>query len=218
MNKTYYTSYNVTKSFILEDSTRVTLNGNSKLEVPRWGFGSYTREVVLDGEAEFAVTHTADNNLFIVHTADNSSVTVLGTEFLVYSRPRGTRVVLNKGKVQLTSAKDPKPHDMVPGERADVTLSGAIEIKKLTTAELSTKSVWKQHEFKFQSTRLADAAAEMKEIFGVSIIIKNDTLASRELTGTFKAQNADELVNALSEILDMDSSIQDGKLYLAPKP
>ena len=216
--KTYSTSYKKMKTVILDDSTKVTLNSNSKLKVPRWGFGSRTREVVLEGEAEFAVTHTIDNKHFIVHTADNSSVTVLGTEFVVYSRMRGTRVVLNKGKVQLASAKDPKPHEMIPGDRAEVTLSGVIEIKKLTKEELSTPSVWKQHEFKFQRTSLAKAATEMKEIFGVSIIISNDTLAARELTGTFKAQNADELLIVLSEMLDMEFSFRDGKLYLAPKP
>jgi transmembrane sensor len=216
--QTYQTSYKNSQTIILPDSSKIVLNANSRLRVPRWGFGSLTREVMLEGDAEFVVTHTVDNKPFMVRTPDNSKVTVLGTEFVVYARHRGTSVVLNKGKVQLASATDPKPRDMKPGDKATINLSGNIKIEKLSQEELATPAAWKQHQFKFQRTPLSAAATEMNEVFGVSIVIHNPALAARELTGTFKAQNADELLNVLSEMLDMDIDPRDNKVYLNPRP
>lgn len=97
----YRTGFNETKSIELKDGTRVNMNANSVLRVPRFGFGQKTREVLLTGEANFSVTHTIDNQKFIVKADHNLEVVVLGTEFTVYSRHRGSKVVLNKGKVQL---------------------------------------------------------------------------------------------------------------------
>jgi ferric-dicitrate binding protein FerR (iron transport regulator) len=215
-SKTYYAGYRETKTILLSDSSRVILNSNSSLRVPRWGFGFYSREVFLKGEAEFTVTHTVDNTKFVVYTADQSRVTVLGTEFVVYARNKGTRVVLNKGKVELATSKDPEPHPMRPGEKAIISTSGKIEVRKLQKTEVEETSVWQLHEFNFHQTKLGAAAKEMNDVFGVNIVVADQDLAARELSGTFKAQSADELLNALAQMLDMKIDLKDDKLYLTP--
>lgn len=216
LNKTYYAGYRETKTILLSDKSKVVLNSNSSLRVPRWGFGSYSREVFLNGEAEFTVTHTVDNKKFVVFTSDQSRVTVLGTEFVVYARSKGTSVVLNKGKVELATLKDPKPHPMLPGEKAVVNASGKINVRKLPKTEAAESFVWQLHEFNFHETRLAAAAKEMNDVFGVNIVVTDQNLAGRELSGTFKAQSADELLNALAQMLDMKIDLKDDKLYLTP--
>ena len=99
--RSYQTSNGEIRRFVLMDGSQVTLNARSNLMVPRWGFGTSSREVVLDGEASFTVRHTPDNHKFVVKTGKGFEVVVLGTEFSVFSRSRGARVVLNKGKVQV---------------------------------------------------------------------------------------------------------------------
>jgi transmembrane sensor len=55
--ESYETAYGETRRLTLEDGSSVILNANSSLKVPRFGFGSTTREVVLHGEALFSVIH-----------------------------------------------------------------------------------------------------------------------------------------------------------------
>lgn len=68
--KTYQTAYGQTTDVFLSDGSRVTLNSNSSLATPRFGFSSDIREVFLKGEAEFSVKHTADHKRFVVKTSD----------------------------------------------------------------------------------------------------------------------------------------------------
>ena len=114
----YSTNFGQIQRLVLPDGSKVVLNANSTLRVPRFGFGETTREVYMTGEADFSITHTANHQKFIVHTAKNFDVEVLGTEFNVYARPRRSRVVLNKGKVKLHYLKGSETDQIVmhPGD------------------------------------------------------------------------------------------------------
>ena len=87
--KTYSTAFGVMQNVALADGTKVNLNANSTLRVPRFGFGTDTRQVLLEGEAYFSVTHTPNNQKFVVKTNRDFSIEVLGTEFAVRERERG---------------------------------------------------------------------------------------------------------------------------------
>lgn len=216
--ESYKTANGELKDIVLSDGSHITLNANSLLRVPRWGFGNVTREVFLEGEAEFNVTHTADNKQFVVHNSDESEILVLGTEFVVYTRKKSTRVVLNKGKVQLLSAAEQKPVTMIPGDQVTIYQNGKMELEKLTTTELQLQSVWKEHRMVFDHTQLIQVAAKLNEIYGVEVEIKDQEMAERELTGSFKAENVHEILDVLSEMLDIEISNQENKVYFNPKP
>lgn len=216
--KNHQTANGELKTIILNDSSRVTLNANSSLKVPRFDFFSKSREVFLEGEAEFNVTHTVDNKEFIVHTTDDSEILVLGTEFVVYTRKKGTRVVLNKGKVQLSSAQENKPLTMKPGDQVTIYQNGKMELEKLTKTEVELQSVWKEHRMVFNHTKLGEVAIKLNEIYGVDVEISDKQTAERELTGSFKAENVDEILEVLSEMLDLDISHRENKVYFNPKP
>lgn len=214
----YYTGYDQTKTLLLTDSSTVVLNPNSELRLLRWGFGLLGREVFLDGEAAFVVRHKVDHQSFIVNTTDHGKVIVLGTEFFVYTRKKDTRVVLSKGRVQISSQQFHQPLDMKPGEKASIDAKGVIEIKPLSKLELADPTVWKQHQFRFDQTSLADAAAQLNEVFGVDITVEDPELSEKQVTGTFKAREADELLTVFAEMLDMNIQVRQDKVYLVPNP
>ncbi len=101
--RTYRTGAGETKNLLLADHSRVTLNANTSLKVSRNWFSGDRREVWLTGEAFFNIQKTPDRQRFTVHTA-TLTVEVLGTKFNVTDRRRKTRVVLQEGKVKVTSA------------------------------------------------------------------------------------------------------------------
>jgi transmembrane sensor len=218
MYHTYKTTYGELNRFHLEDSSMVVLNANSTLKVPRWGFGKSTRHVYLEGEAEFSVQHTIDNQYFKVHTADNSLVTVLGTEFAVYTRPQLTNVVLSKGKVELSSYAREEPLTMSPGDRATIESDGEIKIEKLSEKQLVQHTAWKEHRFIFDDTPLKEVAERIHEVFGVIVHINNNALATRTATGSFPAKNAEELLSSMSYMYNFEITKTENKIILIPNP
>lgn len=198
----YETGYGEVSMVILPDSSRVTLNANSILTVPRFGFGSGTREVMLKGEAEFAVKHLPNHNKFIVRTPDQLEVRVLGTEFIVYSRGRGSKVVLSQGSVQLRSLGEvnPKPVLLEPGDVATLPTHGRLTVSH--SQSLSAHQAWKQRRFMFENTPVSEIAYQISEHFGVNVVVSDSTLAKRTLGGTFNASDPANVLKVLSDVLN----------------
>ncbi|MBD2752395.1 FecR family protein [Spirosoma validum] len=199
--KSYETAYGQTATYRLSDGTSVILNANSTLRVPRFGFGNNTREVFLEGEGEFNVTHTINHQRFVVRTADNFQVEVLGTEFVVYARERGKRVFLNKGKVKLELPQGQQLY-MKPGNVVTVANSGKYQLTQAAPARPYT--AWKDHWFYFDNTTLTEVAAQIRERFGVNVVVVDAALAQRRIAGNFKAEKVDDLLQILSELLDLN--------------
>ncbi|TAH20419.1 MAG: DUF4974 domain-containing protein [Cytophagales bacterium] len=208
------TSFGEVKNITLSDGSTVILNANSSLKVPRFGFGKSTREVFLQGEAEFAVKHTIDNQNFLVKTPDALVVEVLGTEFLVYARKRGTKVALHKGKVQLHSIKDKQEKVLQMKAGEVVTMDKKGNLKLQAEKNIAVAKAWQEHQFIFDHTSLQEIAYKIEENFGVRVQIADTTLAQREITGTYQAQNVEELLNALEEMLNVQIIKQNGEISI----
>jgi transmembrane sensor len=207
--KTYSTNFDQIKKIEMPDGSLVTLNRNSSIRFKRFGFGTDTREVFLQGEAEFSVKHKPSDQKFLVHTPDQLEVEVVGTKFIVISRKRGSKVILNEGKVLLRNLSDTvhKTISIKPGDVMTI-VKGNFKLKEKQPVQ--TYSAWKEHRFIFDRTPLSEIALRMDESFGVKMHIADTLLANRELTGTFEAENAQELLDVLARVLDVSVS-KDGR-------
>lgn len=201
--KTYQTDYNQTRTLTLSDGTQVVMNANSNLRVPRFGFGSNTREVLLTGEANFSVTHTPNQQKFIVRADNNLEVVVLGTEFTVYSRKRGSKVVLNKGKVRLRYQEGDahKEVTMKPGDLVTLDSLGHANVRQTTTPQ--NYAAWAARRFVFEGTSLNELTYLFEDNFGLKIKIEGEALKQLTLYGSFQAQSAEELLEALTDAANL---------------
>ncbi|MDQ6477171.1 FecR domain-containing protein [Dyadobacter sp. LHD-138] len=210
--ETFTTGYGETRRIDLADGSKVVLNSNSSLSVPRFGFGRQTREVLLNGEADFDIRHTADHQRFIVKTYKSLEVEVLGTEFNVYARPRGTKVVLNKGKVQLhyQEGESLRQLTMKPGDLVTMDSQGRANLQK--TENPRKFSAWKAHRFVFEKTSLREVCYLFEDNFGVRVQIPDTSLAELTISGSFTALNAEELLGILTEDSGLNyEKSEDGK-------
>lgn len=209
----YSTSFGQIQRLVLPDGSKVVLNANSTLRIPRFGFGKTTREVYMTGEADFSITHTANHQKFIVHTEKNFDVEVLGTEFNVYARPRRSRVVLNKGKVKLHYLKGSETDQIVmrPGDLVTFDAPGHASVTK--TANPANYSAWKAHRFVFENESLREICNLFEDNFGLEIRIPDSTLAAQTVSGSFTALNAEELFEILADDSGLSySRSEDGKV------
>jgi transmembrane sensor len=212
--QTYDTGFGETKAFTLSDKTVITLNANSSLRVPRFGFGTKSREVFLTGEANFSVTHRIDNQKFTVKANKGLEVVVFGTEFTVYARDKTSKVVLTKGKVQLRYLENNKPQqvNMKPGDL--VIFDEINHPKKEVTTQPEKYAAWKDHRFIFEDTTLEEFASIMQENYGIKVIVKDSTLANRTLVGSFRADNAEELLQIVSEVFNVNINRTDNTVVM----
>ncbi len=201
--QSYDSAFGQTRTLLLPDSTRVVLNANSRLLVPRFGFGEKSREVLLTGEASFDVRHQPDHQKFVVKTPKGVDVVVLGTEFTVYSRQEKARVVLSKGKIQLRyqEGEQQKQLIMQPGDL--VTMDHANKLTKKSTAQPEKFSAWQDYRFVFEDMTLRQFAELMHENYGIEVRLENDSLANRTLVGSFRADSADELLDIVTKLFDL---------------
>lgn len=211
----YKTDFSETRRLELSDGSKVILNANSSLSVPRFQFGKKSREVRLTGEANFNVKHMPDHQNFVVRTGRGVDIEVLGTEFNVYSRSRGTKVVLNKGKVQLhyQDGRLKKQMIMKPGDLVTMDEKGRTSLKM--TDNPQDFSAWKAHRFVFDRASLQEVCNLFEDNFGVKVQIPDSSLARQTISGSFTALNAEELLDILAD----DSGLSyekspDGKLII----
>ena len=208
----FETNFGETKRVKLPDSSEVTLNANSTLKFARFGFNDAIREVYLTGEASFIVKHTIDNQRFIVKTDKNFEVEVLGTDFNVNVRQTEAKVVLNKGKVQFNyqEGKTVKQIMMKPGDLITLDSKGHANLKQILQPQIY--SAWKEHRFIFEQTPMREVAMMIQENFGLKIEFREENLSKKTISGTFHAENADELLQVISELLEINFNRQNNNV------
>ncbi len=209
------TTYGEIKQVTLPDGSVVTLNANSEIKFSRFNFSTKTREVILNGEADFSVVHTKSNQRFVVMTNNNLAVTVLGTQFSVYNRLKRSEVVLRKGKVELNytsiNSKQSKQLVLRPGDKFIKNDRGTDQVYLSNTDDVVA---WKNHDFLFEGNTLAEVANTINDNFGIKLMFQNKELASRKISGTFHAEKAEELIDAIAQLLDVNYKKKSNFIYL----
>jgi transmembrane sensor len=214
--KSFSTTYGEISFLTLSDGSQVTLNANSTLKVPRFGFDKPARNVFLQGEACFSIVHTPDHQRFVVQTDPLFQVEVLGTKFSVFARPRQTKVMLIQGKVKVQYNQN-KPMasalTMAPGDL--VTLNPQAErLQVQRVPEPENMIAWMQHRFVFNNTSVLEIKNILTENYGLTVALAGDRLADQTISGSFKAQTADELLAGISAVLDIHVNRQNDHVTL----
>jgi|GEM_PF-179724 len=214
--QTYSTAYGQTQAITLDDGSTVVLNANSTLGVTRFGFSSGKRQVHLEGEALFSVTHTQTNRPFVVHTDNQFDVEVLGTVFNVFARPRGGKVVLSQGRVNvlLTGSSTRKKVVLKPGQIAQI--DGPKKRVRLTqTPAPEDHAAWRDNRYVFDKTTVAEIGHLLRENYGLTLTTNDNELLKLTVSGSYTASNAEELLQLLEATLGITATRQKNTVLIA---
>ena len=205
----FHTAYGEIKTISLPDGSVVVINGNSSLRYDASWDSERDREVWIEGEGFFDVTHTVDHLKFIVHTEPNMDVQVLGTKFNVKTRRGKTEVMLQEGKVRLDveSAERKESMTLQPGELA--TLDDA-KLSKVSIQPVQYAS-WKEKKLFFNDTPLREIAKILEDTYGTPVVFQTEELGDRKLSGEISSNEAADILNAIQESLDIGITYEDGK-------
>ena len=215
-NKTVTTGYGKTASIVLSDESRIILNANSTLTYAKhWRSGS-RREVWLNGEAFFEVTHLKKDSLpvtaaerFIVHTSD-LDVEVLGTVFNVKERRGVTHVGLTQGSVQVTLKDHKATLQLRPGEQA--TYRPQTHQLEKGVKDMSEVNAWKDNKLVMNNASVGEIIRLLEDTYGYKAVLEDPAIVNKRIEGTIPVKNEDNIIFILSGILKVNIEKKDSLL------
>ncbi|WP_108805193.1 FecR family protein [Aquimarina sp. Aq107] len=194
-----YTEMAETKTLTLPDNSLVTLNADSSVEYDKRSFAE-TRIIHLKGEAFFDV---AKGSSFTVKTK-NGDVTVLGTEFNVYSRNEYIEVQCFEGKVQVSNSKETVI--LTPGKAIKSNSEGALSPNEIK----GSKPSWMQGKSTFNQVTLQQLIQELERQYDIRITT-NDIDTKRLFSGFFVHNDLDKALKTCFEPMNINYTVNNQK-------
>jgi len=193
---------------VLSDGTTIVLNTDSSVEV---AYADGKRSVdLLRGEAQFDVAKNPARP-FVV-TVGGAAVTALGTSFQVRSDGDDTTVTLLEGAVLV--ARGNERHVLRPNERAVLSARTGVSISPIDPL-LATG--WLDGWLRFRGTPLAEVIVEANRYSPRKLRLGDPRLARVQLSGNFRAGDADSIADAARLILPVRIEKSGKDLVLQPK-
>ncbi len=193
----------------LSDGTRVWINSGSKLIYPAI-FKENKREVYLEGEAIFEVTHNANKPFKVL--SDNQEIEVLGTVFNVshYTDDDQMNTVLKSGSVRIIYGKDEsKSFKIAPGTLSSFNPK-TKEIKK-RQVNVDDYFGWREGYLSLKQQPLDYIVARLSRYYNVEIAIFDEKLAKETFSGKLDLkEDINRVIEIISETTQM-KIIKDNK-------
>jgi transmembrane sensor len=215
---TYATAYGETKTVQLPDGSKVTLNTNSNIRIKHAWNTESSREVWLNGEAFFKVTHQENNQKFVVYTENQVDVEVLGTEFDVLKRENDTEIFLKSGKIRLTVPQESGNQEVImkPGELV-VFKNKHLEVQKAIPKDTVKAIEWTKNRLVFDNITVEEMIVRLREMYGLEVEVSEKELLHKRIWGTAPINNVDVLFLGLSKTFDWQIDRQDKKVFISKR-
>lgn len=190
----------------LPDNTVVWLNSGSKLIYPV-KFSSKKREVFLEGEAMFKVSH--DENLPFFVLTSNLDIKVLGTIFNVcaYSDDTTVNTVLESGSVEIRYKSAlfalQNKEQMVPGMMAVYNTNEKSIVQTMVNTKNFTS--WKDGYVILEKSTLGSIIKKLSRYYNVKIEFENPELEAETFSGYLDLRDsAIKVLELISEMVDIE--------------
>ncbi|MDR2221846.1 MAG: FecR domain-containing protein [Flavobacteriaceae bacterium] len=201
--------------FYLSDSTFVHLNSNSKLIYPK-SFDGTHREVQLEGEAFFEVTHTNTDAPFTV-VSSKLSTQVLGTKFNVNDSPNETvQVSVYEGKVRVEDKQTKQYVVLRKDEQARWDKS--LDVLQRETIEKGQFNQWYKGEVKFDKMSIQEVITVLNRRFDTQLYFASGELPTATISGDFTSDKIEDILKSLQFIYGIQYKKQaNGQITLYAK-
>ncbi|MDP4184294.1 MAG: DUF4974 domain-containing protein, partial [Bacteroidota bacterium] len=175
-----------------------------------------TREVSIEGEAFFEVSHNPKMP-FIIHAA-GSRIKVLGTSFNVkaYSKTNIVEVIVKSGKVQFL-------HDdtLLQKDKTIVLASGDKGVYEKSSGKIQKQHnydvnyiAWLTKSLDFRDTPLEEVIEKISEVYQVQIIIEDKSLKDYRLNAQFEQKTLSHILQVIELTFDIKAEHKNGTVVL----
>jgi transmembrane sensor len=184
------------RTVILADQSQVTLDADSAIAVD---FSGGERHVqVRRGAGFFSVTHTGEP--FVVD-AEKGQARVLGTQFEVRLQPHGAQVTVLSGRVGVTADKNAEQQILAAGQQVAY---GEGTAQPLHLVDSEAQLAWRQGWLNYYKATLADVVEDLRRYYPGRIVLLNDELAQRRVSGSFPSKHPQAVLSSLQGVLGFE--------------
>ncbi|CAL1518529.1 FecR domain-containing protein [Chitinophaga sp. MM2321] len=187
-----------TYSVVLSDGTRIWLNAMSSIRYPTHFTGS-ERTVFLKGEAYFEVARNVHQR-FIVETAEDVRIEVLGTHFnvMAYNNEKEIVTTLLEGQVQLKYGSSSPTYNLRPGFHA--VFNKQQQLMDIARVDVDGAVAWKNNLFLFNNDNLEDIMKQLERWYDITVEYKLKTKPKSHFTGGMRRM---ENISKVLEMLEL---------------
>lgn len=201
------------KQVTLPDGSLVILNANSELEYPKT-FESI-RTITLKGEAFFNVKR--DTTKPFVVTSNGYTTQVLGTSFNINAKQQHDIFVsVNSGKVEVASKRNYNEKVVLIKDQ-QVRFSNQKLIAKYNHNS-ADYNAWTQRVILLKDTSVAELECILEDWYNVNISITDASLLSETLSGKFKNESLETVLQSIALIKHLKIEIhEDNTITISKK-
>lgn len=202
----YVTAPGEIRTVTLADQSQVTLDADSAIAVD---FRHGERHIQLRrGAGFFNVTHTGAS--FVVQ-AGSGEARVLGTQFEVRLQPAGAEVTVLSGRVGVTPSKQGARQILGAGQQVAYA-DGRAETLQAVDSE--SRLAWRDGWLNYYKTPLVDVINDLGRYYPGRILLLNDELGARRVSGSFPSKDPQAVLNALQAVLGFEQHSVLGRLIV----
>jgi ferric-dicitrate binding protein FerR (iron transport regulator) len=186
----------------LSDGSRIRLNENSTLKVPKH-FSSRKRVVSLQGEAYFQVK--SHGQLLFIIKAGGAVIKDLDTKFNVKvdTTARNVQVAVIRGKVELKKAGKPNQASAVLTQNHFGVLRVTDDQILIEQGGVKNYISWMNHRLTFKGETLAQISRQLGRIYDMKFRFKSDWLKEIQLTANLERSRLPRVLNIIARTLDI---------------
>nr|WP_255785401.1 FecR domain-containing protein [Membranihabitans maritimus] len=233
----YQTGFGETQEIVLNDNSKVKLNGNTKLTWDKNWERREIRTIEIEGEAFFDVAHNEEIPFQVV--TPDLTVNVTGTTFNVTNRRNQTDVFLESGKVRLllnpkgdieetlspggeVGSKNeladrneiiPSVVEMVPGDLLSYSsIKNKIIQKKNTTTKESAS--WKTGSLIYEDMELDIVLKELNDVYGKTFEVQDSSLLDMKVDVSVPSSDWETVVGLMKFMVDAEFLEENEKVII----
>ncbi len=198
----------------LIDGSVVYINSDTKISYPK-KFAADKREIYLDGEAFFEVSHDSERP-FIVHTG-TLDIKVLGTSFNVNTFENRITVTLASGKVHIQNTNPSinysslgvlKPNQQFVFDKADNSI-------KVNEVNVRPYIAWTKKQLIFYEEPISSVVKKLEKWYDVEFQFETIEIKNCIFTGTFDNEPLQLVLESLHNVADINYKIEGKKIKLS---
>ncbi len=196
----------------LADGSVVYLNANSKIYYPET-FEGETRTIEFEGDGFFEIAKDPDKPFII--KAKKAEIKVLGTSFNVNTKKGEDKVevLVETGKVQLSSVKGGSPEILTPGE------IGKLDDNKVVKAPNKDKNYlsWKTRILNFEDVQFDQTLDVLSRAYNINFEYDKAEIDNDGVYTTFNGASIDSVLKIICDLKQLKHKKEGNTIVLTKK-
>lgn len=206
----YETAFNVQKKVNLIDGSVITLQPNTKIEIPA-SYNKTGRTIIMDaGEAWFDVVHNSDKS-FIVELG-STQIKDIGTSFTIRKELNSIDVSVSTGKIAFIKLSTRETKELKAGS----AITFDVQRERFGNKRTADSMKIVKQLLVFENTPLSSVIISIQKVYGKKITI-TDGIANKTFTGQLDGMPYISVLKVICESLGLEYSINDSLYILKAK-